>query len=49
VYRGLTERAHTEVRWARQGLELVDRLESDAGLPADETVYRPIAPGRPTS
>jgi PadR family transcriptional regulator, regulatory protein AphA len=49
VYRGLTERAHTEVRWARQGLELVERLENEAGLPADETVYRPTPPKRPAT
>ncbi len=30
VYRGLVERARTEVEWARRGLELVDRLERQA-------------------
>jgi DNA-binding PadR family transcriptional regulator len=44
VYRGLTERARTEVRWAEQGLELVDRLERDAGIPGDTSVYRPTPP-----
>jgi PadR family transcriptional regulator AphA len=46
VYRGLTERARTEVRWAEQGLELVDRLERDSGLAGDETVYLPTPPTR---
>jgi PadR family transcriptional regulator, regulatory protein AphA len=46
VYRGLTERAHTEVRWARQGLALVGRLEREAQLPGDEAVYHPAPPGR---
>lgn len=30
VYRGLVDRARTEIEWARRGLELVDRLEGDA-------------------
>ena len=50
VYRGLTDRARTEVRWAEQGLELVDRLERDSGLASDVTVYRPTPPrSRPPS
>jgi PadR family transcriptional regulator, regulatory protein AphA len=44
VYRGLTERARTEVRWAVQGLELVDRLERDSGLAGDVTVHPPTPP-----
>jgi PadR family transcriptional regulator, regulatory protein AphA len=44
VYRGLTERARGEVRWAEQGLELVDRLERDAHLAPDEPVHRPTPP-----
>jgi PadR family transcriptional regulator AphA len=46
VYRGLAERSHGEVRWAEQGLELVDRLEADAGPAVDEPVYRPTPPER---
>jgi PadR family transcriptional regulator, regulatory protein AphA len=41
VYRGLTERARIEVRWAEQGLELVDRLERESGLPGDVPVQVP--------
>lgn len=40
VYRGLIERARTEVAWAAEGLALVDRLTA-AGLPADVPVYDP--------
>jgi PadR family transcriptional regulator AphA len=46
VYRGLTERARLEVRWAEQGLELVDRLERESGLGGDEPPYVPAPPGR---
>jgi DNA-binding PadR family transcriptional regulator len=41
VYRGLTERARHEVRWAEEGLALVDRLEREAGTGPDEPVHRP--------
>lgn len=41
VYRGLVERAKTEIRWAKQGLEMVDRLERDAGIGSDEPISRP--------
>jgi PadR family transcriptional regulator, regulatory protein AphA len=46
VYRGLTERAHTEVRWAEQGLQLVDRLERESGLAGDVPVQVPTPPHR---
>jgi PadR family transcriptional regulator, regulator of vanillate utilization len=41
VYRGLSERARTEIRWAERGLELVDRLERESGLSANVAVYQP--------
>lgn len=41
VYRGLAERARGEMRWAEEGLDLVDRLERDSGLAGDEPVERP--------
>lgn len=44
VYRGLVERARTEVEWARRGLRLLDRLERDAGVAPDA----PLAPPAPT-
>jgi PadR family transcriptional regulator AphA len=46
VYRGLTDRACTEVRWAEQGLELVDGLERESGLAADVPVQVPVPPKR---
>jgi PadR family transcriptional regulator AphA len=49
VYRGLTERARTEIRWAEQGMALVDRLERDAGIAGDVTVYQPTPPARQPS
>jgi PadR family transcriptional regulator AphA len=39
VYRGLIERARTEVAWATEGLALVDRLAAD--LPPDVPPYDP--------
>ncbi|MGH3500097.1 MAG: PadR family transcriptional regulator [Nocardioidaceae bacterium] len=44
VYRGLVERARTEVEWARRGLELVDRLEADAGAEPGLAVAPPVPP-----
>lgn len=44
VYHGLVERARAEIRWARQGLEMVDRLERQAGIEDDEQIYRPTPP-----
>ncbi|GLZ46115.1 transcriptional regulator [Actinomycetospora sp. NBRC 106375] len=46
VYRGLSERSRGEVRWAEQGLELVDRLEADAGPVGDSPVNPPTPPER---
>lgn len=50
VYRGLTDRARLEVRWAQDGLALVDRLERDAPPPddvaPDEPVVRPVSSPR---
>lgn len=42
AYRGLAERAKTEIAWAQRGLELVDRLSAGAG-PGDDPV---LPPGR---
>ena len=43
AYRGLIERAKTEIEWANRGLELVDRLAASAGPsgPGDEPVLAP--------
>lgn len=49
VYRGLTERSRGEVRWAEEGLALVDRLEREADLGPDEPVHRPSAIHHPTA
>lgn len=42
VYRGLVERARTEVAWAKRGLELVDQLEATAGLSDTERIAPPV-------
>jgi DNA-binding PadR family transcriptional regulator len=52
AYRGLIERAKTEIAWAERGLELVDRLAATSGdrVPGDESVLPPAAAqGRPES
>ncbi|MGH3095881.1 MAG: PadR family transcriptional regulator [Streptosporangiales bacterium] len=46
VYRGLVERARTEVEWARSGLRLLDRLQRDADVAPDEPLAPPV-PNRP--
>lgn len=45
AYQGMIDRSRSEMQWAQQGLELVDRLETDSGLSADERLASP----RPTS
>jgi PadR family transcriptional regulator AphA len=40
AYRGLVDRAKTEIAWANRGLELVDRL-NDRRTDADEPVHPP--------
>jgi len=42
MYEGLIARAEVEMDWAARGLELVDQLERDAGLPPGERVTRPM-------
>lgn len=49
VYRGLAQRSRGEVRWAEEGLELVDRLEADAPGPADGPVNPPTPSRRPST
>jgi PadR family transcriptional regulator AphA len=46
AYRGLIERAKTEIAWAERGLELVDRLSGPVGAPEDD---RPVLPPSVTS
>lgn len=46
VYRGLVERARTEVEWAQRGLKLLDELERNAGI-ASGDVLAPPAASRP--
>jgi DNA-binding PadR family transcriptional regulator len=43
AYRGLIERAKTEIAWAERGLELVDRLAARSGdpVPGDGSVLPP--------
>lgn len=47
VYRGLISRAQAEVDWAREGLELVDRLQEGAAAQGADRPSVPLA--RPTS
>jgi PadR family transcriptional regulator AphA len=49
AYRGLIERAKTEIAWAERGLELVDRLAARSGDPApgDGSVLPPSAANGP--
>ena len=44
AYRGLVERARTEAEWARRGLDLVERLQAETGLPAESPVAPPVPP-----
>jgi PadR family transcriptional regulator AphA len=43
AYRGLIERAKTEIAWAERGLELVDRLADASGANPAEPVLAPTA------
>jgi DNA-binding PadR family transcriptional regulator len=40
VYRGMAARAHAEVRWAKDGLALVDRLEAAAARDPARAAHR---------
>jgi PadR family transcriptional regulator AphA len=44
AYRGLIDRAKTEIAWAERGLELVDRLTDTRRGDLDEAVLVPTAP-----
>jgi PadR family transcriptional regulator AphA len=48
AYRGLVARAKTEIAWATEGLELIDRLSAEAGAPAEQTVLPPSTCGADT-
>lgn len=43
VYRGLVERARTEIEWAQRGLKLLDELERNSGIAPDEPLAPPTA------